>query len=241
MPTPRVTSENPVSRRGRQNEEEETTTAPRRSSSTTTNEDRNGWGDVAKKKKVVEERKEKSKNNIHDFYIAEDGASAIVQLLDDAPTSYDAHNVKDGKFFRTYTCQLMAQKHCLMCREGSKITWKYAFKVLDYRGDYDKKTGEFLYNKKEEKLWVVGQKLAQQLHDFKNKRSGRELTEMVLLVTRSGKGTSTTYNLELALDKDEVKMKPVRHVSTYPDTSELVAPMSDDELEATNFTVPDND
>lgn len=234
----------PVRRRALREEEEESTPrrgrASRKESSTKTSTG-SGWGAVVKRKEEADRKREAAeerKNKIWDFYLR-DGETAVIQFLDDAPYCYDGHNLKDsyGNFVFV-PCQLSEQKHCLACRESSNISWKAAFKVLDYRTK--NKAGDMVYTEEPtEKLWKVGQQLAQQIKAFIDKK-GKDLTEVCLEVTRSGKGAKdTSYNIGLAYDEDDEKIEPIEWKHKFGPTSELCAPPDDDEYIDNGYYVPE--
>ena len=81
--------------------------------------------------------------------------------------------------------------------------------------------------------------MAEQIQAFKDKR-GKELTELVFEVTRSGSGTKTTYNLEIAYDDDtDAKIPPFKYKKhKFPDVEEICEPLTDDQLDDKDFTVP---
>lgn len=201
-----------------------------------------GWAAVHAKQKEFEERSDASNDSPRDFWL-KSGEMAIIQILDDEPYTFDGHSVrnKQGKF-RFEPCQKAKQKYCLMCRDGLKQGWKAAFKVLDFRGDWDKDKKKFKWNKPVEKIWVVNMTILGQLATLKERRK-RELTELVLEVSRTGKGKNdTAYNFEKAFDPTtEEPMKPVKHKMEFPATSECVSPKEDAELVDIGFEAPDNE
>lgn len=195
-----------------------------------------GWDSIAKRSAEAAKRREEAESRIREFWLA-DGEEANVQFLDDEPYCFDGHQIKDGRGnWKFVPCQLTSQKHCLMCREGIKVSWKAAFKILDYRGNWDSKKKEFKHDEPVEKLWVVGPTLAQQLKSQIDKRK-KPLTAVVLNITRSGSGAKdTTYNIEQAFDEDDVRLKPISHKTQYPAVEDLCKPMSDEELDDLGFS-----
>lgn len=226
-------------RRGRDVEEETTSTrrgASTEKESTSPKTTGSGWGNLANRKKQIEDSKDE--DSIRDFWLA-DGETAQVQFITDEPYCVDGHNVKtDAGKWGFEVCQLMEQRHCLMCRTGIKKTWKAAFKVLDYRGTWDTDKKKFKHDKQVEKLWLVGSTIAEQLKAITDKR-GKPLTEMVLEISRSGSGKSVSYNFEPAFDKDDKKLIPVEWEEEYPELEELVVPKNDAKLEARGFSAGD--
>ena len=194
-----------------------------------------GWGAVAKRQAEVAERKDAAENSVRDFWLKADETSQI-QFLQDEPYCYNAHNVKDRNGnFRTVPCQLDNSKHCVLCSDGVKQTWKAAFKILDYRGSWDKEKKKFKYDKPVEKIWKVGATIAQQLKQIVDKK-GKELTEMVFEVTRSGGGKESSYNFEMAFDDKDRKLKPLEWEEQTPSAESLCQPPTEDEIDAEGYT-----
>lgn len=235
-PRGRAAEETPTRRRGAV-EETETTTSREVSSPK-----ESGWAAVAKRQKEAAARKaaaEDSKSAIRDFWL-KSGESAVVQILNEEPYVYDGHNIKDGDGKWGFSpCQLASQKYCLMCREKIKSGWKAGFKVLDYRGTWDKESSSFKWDEPIEKLWSVNQTILGQLQTIKTKR-GKPLTDLVLEVMRTGTGkTDTSYNFEQAFDEDDKKLVAVDWDDEYPKLSILLAPMTDEQLVEKGFEAPD--
>ena len=211
-------------RRRRSTEETETTSTPKRASQ--------GWGAVAKRQAIVAEAKERSDNAVRDFWM-KSGESAIVQFMQDEPYCYDAHNVRDNKGnWKTIPCQLNTKKHCVLCSSGLKQTWKAAFLVLDYRGTWNGDKKAFNHDDQIPKLWTVGATVAQQLKQQIDKR-GKDLTELVFEVSRSGEKKDTVYNFEPAFDEDDdEKLKPISFdISELPTAEDLCQPPTEDEID----------
>lgn len=194
-----------------------------------------GWGAVAKRQAEVAERREAAENAVRDFWLKPD-ESAIIQFLQDEPYCFDAHQVKDKKGnWQIVPCQLNNSRHCVLCNEGVKQTWRAAFKIIDYRGSWDKDKKKFTYDKPIEKIWKVGSTIAQQLKQIVDKK-GKELTEMVFEVTRSGSGKDSSYNFEQAFDDDDRKMKPKDWEEQTPSAEELCQPPTEDEIDEAGYT-----
>ena len=211
--------------------------APRRRGASTPSKSRstNGWGAVAKRQAEVAEAKERSENSVRDFWL-KSGESAIVQFMQDEPYCYDAHNVRDKKGnWATVPCQLNTKKHCVMCADGIKQTWKAAFIVLDYRGSWDKDKKKFKYDEPVVKLWKVGATIAQQLKQQIDKRK-KDLTDLVFEVTRSGEGKDATYNFEPAFDERDRKMLPIEFdLEDTPTAEDLCQPPTEDEIDELGY------
>ena len=194
-----------------------------------------GWGAVAKRQAEVAEREESAKNQVRDFWMKPD-ETATIQFLQDEPYCYDAQHVKDKKGNQAVVpCQLNTGRHCVLCSEGVKQTWRAAFKIIDYRGSWDKDKKKFTYDKPVEKIWKVGSTIAQQLKQIVDKR-GKELTEMVFEVTRSGSGKDSSYNFEQAFDDDDRKLKPIDWDEVTPSAEELCQPPTEDEIDEMGYS-----
>lgn len=197
-----------------------------------------GWGAVARRQAEVTERRKAADSAIRDFWLKSD-ESAVIQFLQDEPYCYDAHQVRDANgVWRIVPCQLNTGRHCTLCTQGVKRTWKAAFKVLDFRGSWDSDKKRFMNDKPIEKLWKVGATIAQQLKQIVDKK-GKDLTEMVFEVTRSGSGKDSSYNFEQAYDDDDRRIKPIEWDETTPSTEDLCQPPTDDEIDEANYTTDD--
>lgn len=194
-----------------------------------------GWGAVAKRQADIAANKEAAENAVRDFWLKSD-ETAIIQFLQDEPYCYDAHQVKDKKGNWTVVpCQLNTGRHCVLCSEGVKQTWKAAFKILDYRGSWDKDKKRFTNDTPIEKIWKVGSTIAQRLKQIVDKK-GKDLTEMVFEVTRSGSGKDSSYNFEQAFDSSDRKMKPLDWDEQTPSAEELCQPPTEDEIDERGYT-----
>lgn len=202
-----------------------------------------GWGAVEAKKKANEEAREQSKKLLKDFFIL-DGESAMIQFLHDEPYSLEVHSVRNSKGkFDTIPCQLATQSYCLLCQSGkSKATWRAAFKVLDYRGDWDKENKEFKHDKPIEKKYLMSQTVAIQWRKLAEKKAGGSLSKLVWEITRTGSGPQdTTYTMEVARDDEDEKIKPKKFSSETPDIEELCKPLNDAQLAKRGFGGGDNE
>lgn len=194
-----------------------------------------GWGALAKRQAEIAERSEAMENAVRDFWLKSD-ESATIQFLQDEPYCYDAHQVRDKNGNWTIVpCQLNNSRHCALCSDGVKQTWRAAFKLLDYRGTWDKDKKRFKYDRPIEKIWKVGSTVAQQLKQITDKK-GKELTEMVFEVTRSGSGKDSSYNFEQAFDDDDRKLRPKAWEEETPSAEELCQPPTEDEIDEKGYT-----
>ena len=197
-----------------------------------------GWGAVAKRQADIAERKEAAENAVRDFWLKSE-ETAIIQFLQDEPYCYDAHQVKDKRGnWSVVPCQLNTGRHCVLCSEGVKQTWRATFKIIDYRGSWDSEKKRFKNDKPIEKIWKVGATIAQQLKHIVDKK-GKALTEMVFEVTRSGSGKDSSYNFEQAFDDDDRKMKPIDWEEVAPSAETLCQPPTEDEIDERGYTSED--
>lgn len=227
---PRTSEERP-SRRRRHEEDEDTRSSRRERKS-------QGWGAVAKRQADIAERKAEMENKVRDFWLKPD-ESAIIQFLQDEPYCFDAHQVKDKNGNWTIVpCQLNTGRHCVLCSDGVKQTWRAAFKIIDYRGNWDKDKRMFKNDEPIEKIWKVGSVIAQQLKQIVDKK-GKDLTEMVFEVTRSGSGKDSSYNFEQAFDEHDRRMKPKDWEEQTPSAEELCQPPTEDEIDERGYTSED--
>ncbi len=193
-----------------------------------------GWAEVTRRQQAMAEEKEDRSSRPFDFFLKA-GESAVIQVLNDEPYTFDAHGIKSGTKFLTLTCQLVTQKTCLMCREKIKQTWKAAFLILDYRGKWDKEKKKFMGGDPVEKLWIVNMTQLGSLQAIRDKRK-KDLTQLVLEISRTGSGKNdTSYNFEQAIDENDERMLPKRHKITSEPLNKLCAPLSDAALDKLGF------
>lgn len=127
---PRTSEERPRRRESEEIEESRNSRRPERKTQ--------GWGAVAKRQADIAERREAAENSVRDFWLKPD-ETAIIQFLQDEPYCFDAHQVKDRKGnWYIVPCQLNTGRHCVLCSDVAKQTWRAAFKILDHRGSWDK-------------------------------------------------------------------------------------------------------
>lgn len=197
-----------------------------------------GWGAVAKRQADIAERRDAADSAIRDFWLKSD-ESAVIQFLQDEPFCFDAHQVKDRSGnWAIVPCQLNTGRHCVLCSDGVKQTWRAAFKIIDYRGSWDSEKKKFRNDKPVEKLWKVGATIAQQLKQIVDKK-GKPLTEMVFEVTRSGSGKDSSYNFEIAFDDDDKKLRPIEWEEVAPSAEDLCQPPTEDEIDEKGYSSED--
>jgi hypothetical protein len=163
-------------------------------------------------------KEEAQRTNYADEFRLDENATANIRFLDEEPFSFRQHSFQvDGKWPK-FTCrQGLDDQGCPLCKSGDQPRFVAAFTVYDRR---DKKI----------KTYVQGIRVLKVL-DKLHARSGG-LTGQDIEVTRSGKGTDTTYNF-IPCSPSEVPTEAkdqdgnVKHI----DFSKIYAPKSYNELE----------
>lgn len=197
-----------------------------------------GWGAVASRRVGSGERDEWIRN-----FVLKDGESAIIQFLNDEPFCTDGHNVKNARGrWEFQPCQKEVQKSCLMCSDDIRVAWKAFFKVIDYRGEWNKEKNRHTGGAPVEVRWGLSAGVAKQVKAQVDKR-GKRLSELVFEVSRSGSGAQdTSYNFEIAIDeKTDKRIVPLKWKEKFPPLSEICQPLSDEELIERGFTNADED
>ena len=185
-----------------------------------------GWGAVAKRKAQVESGSSKNKPvylDVKNKFFLTDGETVMVQFLNDEPICVEGVLLPPD-FRDFYVSRKDVDRHCPFVENKMDLTWKAFFKVLDYRGSWDKDKKEHKYDKPVEKYWACSNTVAMQLKAIVD-RKGKDLSRMVFDVTRSGADKSTTYNFEIALNEDDIPFKPIAHVETLPKLEVALTPL----------------
>jgi hypothetical protein len=194
-----------------------------------------GWGKVANKKIANDKQQEEiKKGRVAEFWL-KDGEEAQIQWLHNDPYCTEVHNIpfytKNGKkYYKAVYCQLSSQKHCMMCQDGDKPSWKAVFTIIDKRGEWDKEKKRFKKGSKpQEKVWAVSNTVALQIKQIMDKKG--DLTKLVYNVSRTGSGAKdTAYTFEQARDEDDRRIPPIKWTPKLPALEELCKPPTDDEL-----------
>ena len=202
-----------------------------------------GWGAVKRMQEAAKEREEKKDFLLREFKL-QDGEEALIQILSPEPKLLDYHLIvnKNGRYENT-PCQKANSKDCLMCDDKINSSLKVVFKILDFRGERvkDEDTGEWGYTYDSENpveaIWITSLTVGGQINSF-IERKKRNATEMILSVTRNGKKTDTTYNLEIALDEDNNAYQPVDWAEEKMSLEEAITPKSNEELIRDGFAQP---
>jgi hypothetical protein len=166
-----------------------------------------GWQAFANKKTAAAEQQERAANSLREVYL-KDGDEVMIQFLDDEPLCLDMHMVKNQHDrFETLTCGKSNRRTCDLCDRKASTVWRAAFKVLDYRGEWDKDNKEWKHDKPVEGYILVNQKTAGIIENNR-KRRGSLLNDVFIYTRIGGGSTDTTYNLEVARDEHDNKIKP---------------------------------
>lgn len=194
-----------------------------------------GWGAVIAKKKQGDAG---GKNKpvyleIKNKFFLRDGESAIIQILSAEPVCVDGCALPPD--FRDYyvSPKSYGARHCPMVESGLKLMWRAAFKVMDYRGEWDSKANDFKNEPDPdtavEKYWLVSNTVANQLKAFAEK-SRKALTDLVLEVTRTGADKKTSYNFTRAVDGNDQIMTPWDYDEELPPLEVAMKPLPDNVL-----------
>lgn len=196
-----------------------------------------GWDKLKQKAEERETAKAVLDSKVPVFKM-KSGEMAIIQICHDEPIIVETHRTKNkyGRY-EVQVCQKETQRNCKMCEAGMATTTSAAFKVLDFRGRWDKNLNDYSWDEPLERLLWASQKLAMQFYDY-SKRKG-PLSECVIEISRSGSGPQdTAYNLSPAFTEDGKPEEPydMREFDFQePSIEDIVKPLSDDELEAIGF------
>jgi hypothetical protein len=158
-----------------------------------------GYKAVEDREKEVEESSERAKRGyLPNFYI-DSGESKEVRILTQEPLTYYEHYMPTnpkGKQFQmctaTATDAMGKEIGCKYCDMGNKPSFKGAFLIIDHTEDsWEDKEGKTKVSKDTIKVMKLGLRALRVLGNLSKKR---DLTKMMVEVSRSGKGTETAYN-----------------------------------------------
>ena len=206
---------------------EVTTTEPTVEPTVEKSPSKGGWGRFLNKKEEIADREANKKPR--EFWL-KDGETAVIQVLESEPYVAEFHSVRNaqGKF-TLEPCQLENQKHCVLCQKGMSTSTRGVFKVLDFRGSWNKDTSDFNWDEPTEKVWLVGLSILEQLYALTQKR-GQGIDKFTIEVTRSGTGTNTRYNFSRALNDSDEPWATVTHSSDFASAKDMYAPIGDDAM-----------
>lgn len=196
-----------------------------------------GYEVAREEKQRQDERREQMGKRLFRFFLKNDGDEATVRFLTEEPVNFNEHTiktVKNGK--EVYDSVLCDQSStCPYCEEGDKPSFKGAYLVFDHtpfevKDDKGKKktvNGSL-------KLYVAGTRVLSQLDRLSQKYG---LTDRDYEISRSGKGTQTSYMLERtdeisALSSKQIeKMLPEKLRESYDGTEESLYKIVEEQLE----------
>jgi len=160
------------------------------------------------------ERQKQARANSYDripeFYLKEGDAPALIQVLDDEPTNIFIHTIqKVSSGGKKYTAVKSCMgDECLYCEAASKKAlgvsnraFRAHLTVLD--GRVFEKDGEKLIWVR--KLWRLPASRVTSIFSLRKIKSRGSLDGVLLIVSRSGSGTGTTYTPEYVDPEDLVE------------------------------------
>ena len=165
------------------------------------------------------------------FFIKDDGDEADLRFLNAQPVNFREHNIKRGDRFENYTC---TGENCPFCADGDRPTYKGAFLVIDRRPyEYTDKNGKKQKGKNQIRLFVMGMKVVAQLDRINTKYKG--LNERDVTLVRLGKGTQTTYTIEVGerepISKKEIEsLLPEKLRDEYDGSQDSIMTMIENQL-----------
>lgn len=195
-----------------------------------------GYEAAREEKKRQDERREQLGKRLFRFFLKDDGDEARVRFLTEEPVTFNEHNIKSVKGGKeTYNSVLCDSKNCRYCADGDKPSFKGAFLIFDYTPfEVKDDKGKKKTVKGSVKLYVAGSKVLAQLDRISSKYG---LTEREYEISRSGKGTSTSYIIERtdevgSLSEKEIeKMLPDKLKEEYDGTDESLYSIVEEQLE----------
>ena len=157
---------------------------------------RRGFSHAKEEAKRMEKERAAWGKKLYEFYLSNDGDEADVVFLNEEPVECFVHNRvarRNGKeFFDTVVCTRDAD--CPDCENGDKATYKGAFLVIDTRpyegkdSNGKKKTVPYTL-----RFYLPGIRVVSALERVSSKYG---LLNRVVNISRSGKGTQTSYHIE---------------------------------------------
>ena len=168
-----------------------------------------GYKAVKEEKARQDEIREQMGKRLFKFFLADDGDEATVRFLTEEPINFNEHNIKSVKGgkerYDSFVCS--QDKHCPYCKDNVKTTFKGAFLIYDYTPfEVTDDKGKKKTVKGSVKLYIAGTKVLSQLDRLSSKYG---LTSRDYEISRSGKGTSTSYIIERSDEKSELTEKMI--------------------------------
>lgn len=196
-----------------------------------------GYEVAREEKKKQEERREQLGKRLFRFFLGDDGDEAKVRFLTEEPVNLYEHTIKTAKNGKEHYDSILCSggDNCPYCAEGDKPSYKGAFLIFDYtpfevKDDKGKKktvNGSL-------KLYVAGTRVVSQLDRLSEKYG---LTSRDYEISRSGKGTQTSYMFErtddvFPLTKKKIEgMLPDKLKDRYDGTEESLFSIIEEQLE----------
>lgn len=196
-----------------------------------------GYEAAREEKKRQDQQREQLGKRLFRFFLGNDGDEATVRFLTEEPVNFEEHSVKTVKGGKERYNNVLCDggKHCPYCEEGDKPSFKGAFLIYDYTPfEVKDEKGKKKTVKGSVKLYVAGTKVLSQLDRLSNKYG---LTSRDYEISRSGKGTSTTYIIErtdekTSIDEDTIrKMLPDKLKDMYDGTEDSLYKIIEEQLE----------
>ena len=171
-----------------------------------------GYEAAREEKQRQDKQREQLGKRLFRFFLTGDGDEATVRFLTEEPINFNEHTVKvmrGGKErFDTFLCD--GSHDCPYCAEGDRPSFKGAFLIFD-RTPFEVKDDK---GKKKTvngsvKLYVAGTRVLSQLDRLSSKYG---LTDRDYEISRSGKGTSTTYLIERTDEVSPLTAKKIENM-----------------------------
>lgn len=119
------------------------------------------------------------------------GQSAVLRILHDEPITFKEHYLPALQGRRSYTCLMGTEDSCPMCDAGNKPGFRGAFLVIDHRPySYESADGTKHSGDMQVSIFKQGIRVLQGMQTLAVKKG---LSNRSYDVTRTGKGTDTTY------------------------------------------------
>lgn len=171
-----------------------------------------GYEAAREEKQRQDKQREQLGKRLFRFFLTNDGDEATVRFLTEEPINFNEHTVKvmrGGKErYDTFLCD--GSHDCPYCAEGDRPSFKGAFLIFD-RTPFEVKDDK---GKKKTvngsvKLYVAGTRVLSQLDRLSTKYG---LTDRDYEISRSGKGTSTTYLIERTDEVTPLSAKKIENM-----------------------------
>lgn len=196
-----------------------------------------GYEAAREEKQRQDERREQLGKRLFRFFLGSDGDEARVRFLTEEPINFNEHTIKTMKGgkerYDTVLCD--GSDSCPYCADGDKPSFKGAFLVFD-RTPFEVKDDK---GKKKTvngslKLYVAGTRVLSQLDRLSSKYG---LTDRDYDISRSGKGTQTSYMIERTDEISPLTSKKVENMlpeklrESYDGTAESLYKIIEEQLE----------